>query len=179
MIIKPVYIEKLKEHNDEAFDYIYQMTKKGVYAVIFSIVRDYDETEDIMQDVYMKMIRSLHQYQPNTNFYNWLLQIARHSAIDYYRRKSKETTYQAEDYDQTFQSKIPDPAETDAFESMMQILDEEERMVVLLKVIDQMKHREIAKLMNKPIGTILWIYQKAMKKLKEIGGYDDDQESNL
>lgn len=174
MIIKPVHIEKLKEYDDDAFEYIYQMTKKGVYAVIFSVVRDYDETEDIMQDVYIRMIKSIHQYQENTNFYNWLLQIARNAAIDHYRKQKKIANYDMADYDMTFQSNTPDPSEADIFESMMQVLNDDERTVVLLKVVDQMKHRDIARIMGKPIGTVLWIYQNAMKKLKALGGYEDE-----
>jgi RNA polymerase sigma-70 factor (ECF subfamily) len=51
----------------------------------------------------------------------------------------------------------------------LSILSEEERQIVLLKAVDGMKHHEIAKLLEKPTGTIMWIYNKAIKKMQKLG----------
>jgi len=60
---------------------------------------------------------------------------------------------------------------------ILEVLDEEERIIVLLKVVDEMKHRQIAKIVNKPIGTVIWIYQKAIKKMAKNGGYGEKEKN--
>lgn len=160
-------IDKLKRKNEQAFEYVYQQTKRGVYSMIFSIVKDHGTTEDLMQDVYMKMMTSLDQYQKNTNFNNWIVTIAKYQAIDYYRKEKRITHVDDTDFDSILRSQDPSPDEETQFEMMMSALSESERSVVLLKIVDDMKFKEIAKVLDKPLGTVLWLYQEAMKKLKE------------
>lgn len=174
MIINQSYINKIKNKDEEAFEYIYDKTKRGVYSVIFAISKNHSVSEDLMQEVYMKMLTSIHQYRENTNFYNWILQIAHHQAIDYYRRNEKKTSLDVNDYSSILVSKEIRPDEEDQFMQMIEILDDEERLVIILKIVDEMKHREIAKLLNKPIGTVIWIYQKAMNKLRKVGDDVDE-----
>ncbi len=173
MIIEQQYIQGIKDKDDAAFEHIYQNTKRAVYAMVFSISKNHVTTEDIMQDVYMKMIASIHQFKEKSNFYNWILQIARNTAIDYYRRDKKKRSLDITDYDQLLVSKDQRPDEQESMTRMLEVLNEEERIIVLLKVVDEMKHREIAKIVNKPIGTVIWIYQKAIKKMAKNGGNDE------
>ena len=170
MIIEQTYINKLIKRDEKAFEYVYHMTKKGVYSVAFAIVKSHQITEDLMQDVYMKMMQSIQQYQPNTNFYNWLLQLTKNTAIDYYRKYSKQIHYDTKDYDDLFASKHGSPEEETKFDQMTKILDEEEKIIVYLKAVDDMKHKEIAKFLNKPTGTIQYIYNQAIKKIQANEG---------
>lgn len=176
MIINQMYIEKIKNKDEEAFEYIYTHTKRAVYSVVFAVAKNHSVAEDIMQEVYMKMIQSIHQYKENTNFFNWLLQIARHHAIDQYRKDKRKLNLDINDYSEVLISSQIGPDEEDQFMRMIDILDEDERLVVILKVVEELKHREIAKILEKPLGTVIWIYQNAMKKLKQEGGYDDEEE---
>ena len=122
-------------------------------------------TEEIMQDVYMKMLIKINQYRVESNFLNWLLQIAKNQAIDYYRKNKKTLTVDT-DYFATKKANEDSPADLDFLDQMMTILDEDERIIVMLKVFDELKFREIAEFVDKPMGTVLWMYQNAMKKMK-------------
>jgi RNA polymerase sigma-70 factor, ECF subfamily len=161
-------IDALIMKNETAFEYVYQQTKRGVYTMIFSIVKSHPATEDIMQDVYMKMMTNIHQYQRQTNFHNWIITIAKYQAIDYYRKEKKNIYYNHEDYDARFSNKEPSPDQVTQFELMMNMLNEEQRSVMLLKIADDMKFKDIAKVLEKPIGTVIWLYQEALKILKKI-----------
>ncbi len=177
MIIQQSYIDRIKNKDEIAFEYVYEKTKRAVYSVIFAVTKNHVLSEDVMQEVYMKMLKSIHQYKENTNFLNWILQIAYHHSIDNYRKYKNHSIVDVNDYSQILVSHEIGPDEEEKFNSMISILDEDERLVVLLKVVEEMKHREIAKVLEKPIGTVIWIYNKAMKKLKKVGGYDE-QETN-
>lgn len=160
----------LKNKNESAFEHVYHETKRGIYAMIFSIVKSHPATEDVMQDVYMKMMTSIDQYQSHTNFYNWLLTMARHQAIDYYRRHKKQFYVDNADYDSLLSSKEESPDQQTHFELMIEMLNEDQRSVVLMRIVDDMKFKDIAKVLEKPLGTVLWHYREALKVLKGHDG---------
>lgn len=168
MVIKQKYIDKLRQRDEDTFEYIYDLTKKGVYIIIFNIVKDHEVTRDIMQDVYLKMLDSIGSYQTKTNFYNWLLMIAKNKAIDYYRREKKIVHIDETDFIEQFSSREETPEEKDIFDRLLSVLSEDERQIVLLKIVDNLKHKDIAALLNMPLGTVLWMYQEALKKMKEV-----------
>ncbi|MFA5471229.1 MAG: RNA polymerase sigma factor [Acholeplasmataceae bacterium] len=168
MVIKQKYIDKLRQRDEDTFEYIYDLTKKGVYIIIFNIVKDHEVTRDIMQDVYLKMLDSIGSYQTKTNFYNWLLMIAKNQAIDNYRREKKIVHIDETDFIEQFSSQEETPEEKDIFDRLLSVLSEDERQIVLLKIVDNLKHKDIAALLNMPLGTVLWMYQEALKKMKEV-----------
>lgn len=168
MIIKQHVIEKLKTRDEQAFEEVYTLTKKGVYIIIYNVVKSHEQTQDLMQDAYLKMLNSIDQYKPQTNFYNWLLMIAKNSALDFYRREKKLVRYETVDYDLNFTTKEETPDEKDQFERLLSVLNDEERQIILFKIVDELKHREIAKMINKPLGTVIWMYHEALKKMKEV-----------
>lgn len=161
-------IERLKLKSEDAFEYVYQETKRSVYSMIFSILKNHQATEDLMQDVYMKMMVTINQFQKGTNFNNWLITMAKNLAIDTYRRDQKITRVDPLDFDERLQTHDAPPDESTKFELMMNLLNEEQRSVVILKIADEMKFKDIAKVLNKPINTVIWIYQEAMKILRKI-----------
>lgn len=163
-------IELLKQNHEETFELIYHETKRGVYAMIFSITKNHPLTEDLMQDVYMKMLIKIDQYHINSNFMNWLLQIAKNQAIDDYRRKQKTTNMDEMDVDYLSDGTQVKPDDNENFMRMLDVLDEVEQQIVILKVIDELSHHEIALIINKPLGTVLWLYHRAIGKLKNFQG---------
>ena len=170
MIIKQRIVEKLKNRNEAAFEYVYAQTKKGVYIVIYNVIKDHDLTQDLMQDVYLKVLEKIDQYQSKTNFYNWILMIAKNLALDTYRREQKLIHYDEVDYDEVLSSNDETPDQKDEFESLLSALNEEEKEIVLLRIVDDMKHKDIAKIVDKPLGTVTWLYQQALDKMKKVRG---------
>jgi RNA polymerase sigma-70 factor, ECF subfamily len=160
------YIDKLINKDEEAFRIIYENTKKGVFSMIISIVKNRAATEDLMQDTYIKMIEKIRQYKKGRNFNAWLIQIAKNTALDHYRKYSKETLY-----DPIEQSYMHDNLKTkektyDVLD-LVKPLNQTEKQIVLLRAVDDMKFKDIAKIVDKPLGTVLWLYNKAMQTLKE------------
>lgn len=167
MILDEVTIQELKTSNNKTFEKIYQETVRGVYSMVFSIIRNHTVTEDLVQDIYMRMLVKIDQYRLNSNFYNWLLQIAKHIAIDYYRKNKRTLLVDISAIDLFNRSAGETPDQSEYFMSLMNKLNQKERMIVLLKVVDEKTHQEIADMLQMKLGTVLWIYQKAIKKLGE------------
>jgi len=83
-------IDGIKSKDETAFEFIYNSMSSSVYGIIMSIIKDRNKAEDIMQETYIKMIRSINSYNDKYNFKSWLLAIARNTALDHYRSMVKE-----------------------------------------------------------------------------------------
>jgi len=160
-------IEELRKRDYKSFDTFYNLTKNQVFYAIVSIIRDKDLAEDLMQDTYTKFLEKIDQYHSGANPYAYLSTIARNLAINTYNRNKKEIIS-----DEIIES-IPSPEESVNDEDIFKILDllePIEKEIVTLHVINDLKFKDIVPIVDKPLGTVLWIYNKAIKKLKEKVG---------
>lgn len=162
------YIDRLKEKDEEAFEAVYQNTKHAVYAVIIAVVRSRTASEDVMQDTYLAMLEKINQYQKGRNFRNWLLAIARHKAIDYYRKQKPLLLTDPVENEYLYPVENPKSESRLLMEEMLRALNEKERSVFLMKTIEGLKAKEIAQIMHMPLGTVLWHYRKAIQKIKQL-----------
>ncbi|MDP2425321.1 MAG: RNA polymerase sigma factor [Candidatus Izemoplasmatales bacterium] len=163
------YLHALSSRDEAAFQLIYEETKKGVYSIIIAIVKSKHITEDLMQDTYIKMLEKLDTYQRGRNFSAWLFQIAKNLAYDYVRKESRVSTFDPQEQNLLF-DKVPDFEPTvikPSLEQMLQPLDDVERQIMLLKAVNDSTFKEIAQTLSKPLGTVLWLYQRALKKMKK------------
>lgn len=164
-------IVQLKNNNMDVFDEFYELTKRQVHIAILSILKNKTMTEDVMQDTYLKFLNNIHKYKEKTNVVAFIVTIARNLAINIYNKQKKETFYDFDQYEGTYHEKTN---ETPLLDIVYETLENEELEVFILHVIDDLKHREIAKIMNKPLGTITWLYNKAVKKVREKVGKENE-----
>ena len=81
---------KLAAGDQTAFDEIYNRTRKTVYYIALSYLRERMLAEDVMQTVYLKVLGSASRYRRGTNGAAWIARITRNEAIDLLRRRSRE-----------------------------------------------------------------------------------------
>jgi RNA polymerase sigma-70 factor (ECF subfamily) len=81
-------ILELQNKNPNAFERIYEMYSESIFGIIHAIVRDKELSEEILQDVFLKVWDNAEKYSPDKGrFFTWLLNIARNAAIDKIRSK--------------------------------------------------------------------------------------------
>jgi len=171
------YIQKLKLGDESVFDEIYKLTYRKIFFVVLPIVRDKALTEDIMQDTYLKFLEKLYDYKTN-NSLAYILTIARNLALNEYNRRKREFKVEDSDMDRF---SIDDHMEyhegnKELIQSALRVLNTFEKNVFLLHVIENMRHREISMILDKPLGTITWTYQQAVKKMRK---YLKDEEHEI
>jgi RNA polymerase sigma-70 factor (ECF subfamily) len=160
------YIEAIKQKDEDAFSIIYNETKHAVYALILSITKNRSSAEDIMQEVYLTVVEKINYYKMGSNFLTWILTISRNKAIDYYRRNKKETLIDpSKEYN--FPTTNPNGEQSLLINEVLDLLTDTERSIFMLKVVENLKHREISKILNLPLGTVIWHYNKAVKKVNQ------------
>lgn len=163
-------VKQLQSGDMSVFDDIYYATKSLVYYTILKIVRDASLAEDIMQDAYLKALEKIHSFKPNYSFQSWIVMIAKNMAINEYNRRKRELSFDPSADEYIFGTQESTSENQIIVQEMLESLNDLEQEVVILHVVGDLKHREIAELLQKPIGTVTWTYQQAIQKLRSKFG---------
>ncbi len=157
----------LQKGDGNALADIYSLTNKGVFTFVLPILHDYQLAEDVMQDTYVSCYENISSYRPGTNPRNWLLTIAKNSALSKLRKRNREVSF---DFDQEpsqggvyYLGDIDSPT----IKLANSVLAEDEFNIVMMYAIGGYKHKEIAEFLHMPIGTVTWKYATALKKLRK------------
>lgn len=153
----------------DAFDIIYQETKKNVYLSIYTIIKNQTTIEDLMQDTYMKIIESLNKYELGTNFKAWSSRIARNIAINYYNHYKKQIVVDVSENETLFGTT---ERKDYLIDDVIKVLDDEiEREVFIHRIVLNYTLKESSGILDIPLTTIAFKYKKALKKIKKyLGG---------
>ena len=162
------YIRQLKSGNKDAFDKVYELTYRKIFFVVLPILHDRALAEDIMQDTYLKFLEKLYDYKSN-NSLAYILTIARNLAINEYNKRKREVKVFDSDMDNfSFDAYLEISAQNkELIKNALSVLTSVERNIFLLHNLENLKHKEIALILNKPLGTITWTYQQAIRKMRK------------
>lgn len=162
--------DNLKQNKEKSFNELYEKYNKLIYCIAFSILKNKENSEDIVQIVFTKIYKLEKEKLPTSNEASWLYSLTKNEALNYIRKQKNDMSLDELDYiayeDREFEKII----DKDTYNRMMEKLDKEEKEIVSLKILADMKFKDIAKLLNMPIGTIQWKYYTALHSLKLIIG---------
>lgn len=151
-----------------AFETLYLRTERQLYSFVLSISKNHDDTLDIMQDTYMKIRASAHLYKPMGKPMAWIFTIARNLTMTHFKKKSRTADLEEYDMEDTLDlSYVTDPTDKLVLETALSILTDEEAQIILLYVVNGMKHKEIAESMDLKLNTVISKYNRSLKKLRE------------
>lgn len=162
-MVEALMIKRLIDKDEEAFDYCYEKYKNLVYFKVFSILKNREQSEEIVQDTFLKMYNSIESFD-GKYFKAWLLTIASNLAISEIR-KTKDTI----EYDDNIlcHEVMSEFAYNDLLMDLANILTDEEYKIIIYRTIYDLKIREVAEVLNQPTGTISYKYSEALKKAKK------------
>ena len=162
---------QLKRGDLNALDDIYEITNSAVFSIALSVVHNTEEAKDLMMSTYLRIREKINNFsEDTTNGYAWILTIAKNLSINENKKISRATPTDFQENDFIATSESVD-CDIPVFKIAKRVLNAEELTIVLLYSVNGYKHREIAKILNKPLGTVLWSYNNSLKKIrKAIGG---------
>ena len=158
---------KLKScDNKENFELLYNNYNNLVYKIAFTILKNKDDSEDIVQVVFSKIYSLQKDKLPTKHILSWIYSVTKNESISLLRKKknnmSIEEVYDIPDENDEINNSI----NKIEFKNLISKLDETEKEIISLKVISGLTFDEISKLLNKPIGTIKWKYYKSIYTLR-------------
>lgn len=152
----------------EAFENLYLQTERAVYSYTLSILKNPDDTVDIVQDTYIKIRAAAHLYKPMGKPMAWIFTISRNLCMNHLRQREARYGADLEEYENSMIfSYVTDETDRLVLQAAFQKISDEERQIVLLHVISGMKHHEIASSLDIPLSTALSRYHRALKKLRK------------
>lgn len=169
-------ILRMAEGDKNAFREFYEQTSSAVYGFALSILRNKHDAEDVMHDAFIKSYTAAVTYKPVGKPLAWMLTIVRNMCLN--RIKAGKVCEDISEYEYLAGTDADDSIDRIVLEQALQILDSEERQIVVLHALTGFKHREIADILEVPTGTVLSKYNRALKKVRkelEGKGYSDDR----
>src|SRR5579864_9485747 len=164
----PIPVEGLIQrclHGDQvAWDLIVRQYRRKVFNVAYKFVGKHDEAEDLAQDIFLKVFKSLDTFDRRANFQTWLISVSRNLCIDHYRsvRKERETIDRDVDANElTPAAREPGPIaaleqrdRVALLRKAMAGLPPALRTAVLMRDIQELSYQEIADALRLPEGTV-------------------------
>ena len=175
-------VKKFIEGDKTALEVLITRHKERVYTYIFFIVKNEKLAEDIFQDTFIKVIKSLQKgkYNEQGVFVSWVIRIAHNLTIDYFRKNSRMPTYsndQNPEFDifnsnkfseQTIEDKLVKKQIVADIRNLVEELPNEQKEVILLRHFGDLSFREIAEQTNVSINTALGRMRYALINLRKL-----------
>ena len=176
-----ILVDRFTSGDTSAFQELVERHKKKVYYLAYDITGDHHEAEDVSQEVFVKVFRSLNTFRRDAKMSSWLYKITVNASIDSLRKKSSkpeasiDILERADVRDNPMGSSIDLDPERSA-ESLLlqkhishalQKISPKERSVFVMRHYNDLKIREIAEILNISIGTVKALLFRAIKKLRK------------
>jgi RNA polymerase sigma-70 factor (ECF subfamily) len=159
-----VLIERCLQGDQHAWEIIVRQHWRKVFNVAYKFVGRHDAAEDLAQDIFLKIFRSLDTFDRRANFQTWLISVSRNLCIDHYRsvRKERQTIdrqVSADELTPVSAEVAPDAAleQRDLAQLLRRALErlpESLRTAVVMRDIQELSYQEIADRLGLPEGTV-------------------------
>ncbi|MBL7130945.1 MAG: RNA polymerase sigma factor [Candidatus Omnitrophica bacterium] len=167
----------------EAFKEIYKATSGFVYTLALRITNNIEDAQEVTQDVFLKIYKNLKSFQFRSSFKTWIYRITANTAINAYKRKSKEILHKG-DYEITIKTESAPNETTEIIDkeqkeqllrSLLDMLNPDQRACITLREIEGLNYKEISKALKININTVRSRLKRAREALltyrkKEVMG---------
>lgn len=164
--LKKLFTELKSSNNRVAFETLYQKYNKLVYRIAFTILKNKEDSEDVVQAVFSKIYTLSKDKLPLDNISTWIYSVTKNESISLFRKKKNtldlDSIYEIADTD----NEINNIVDQDSYNRLISRLNDKGKEVVSLKVLTNLTFDEIAKLLNESAGTVKWRYYKSIHTLK-------------
>ena len=159
-------VERCLKGDEAAWEDLVRTHTRRVYAICYRFTNNQTEAQDVSQDVFLRIFKSLKSFRASEGSFNvWLNRLTRNLLIDNYRRsKMDRSTDSIEDQLPMLQEKASISSRADAMlagreageilQAALQRLSPDLREAVILRDLEEMEYKEIAKVLNVPDGTV-------------------------
>lgn len=171
--------EKLLDlfHNSDnpnyAFNLLVKKYQERVYWHVRRLITDHEDTNDIVQEVFVKAWKGLENFRADSGLFTWLYRIATNEALSFLKSKKRRFFLPWQDVENTMAQKL----ETDAYFTGNEIqkklqkailtLPEKQRVVFNMRYYDELRYEEMSNILGTSKGALKASYHHAVKKVEE------------
>ncbi len=182
---EPLFIQQLREGNREAFNQLVEEHKDGVLNICYGFVKNTEEAEDITQEVFVEVFRTISKFREDSSLFTWIYRIAVSRSLDAIKKKKSikraaffEKRVQAEvaeyEIENTASDTIGPDAELEQLQQKQFIqfslakLTDSQRTAFVLSHQDGLSYKEISAIMGKSLTSIESLIHRSKQTLRKI-----------
>ncbi|TVZ27721.1 RNA polymerase sigma-70 factor (ECF subfamily) [Gillisia sp. Hel_I_86] len=168
-------IKRLQDPNTlkNSFGELVTLYKQRLYWHIRNMVKDHQDTDDILQNTFIKIFKNIQNFKGDSQLYSWMYRIATNESLTFLNNKAKRLHINSEE----LQNKLIENLESDAYfdgdqiqlklQKAIAILPEKQQLVFNMKYFQELKYREISYILGTSEGALKASYHIAVKKIEE------------
>jgi RNA polymerase sigma factor (sigma-70 family) len=157
---------------NQAFQQLLQDYQRPLYNHIRNIVINHDDTDDVLQNTFIKIFQNLKNFKGDSKLFSWMYRIATNEALTFLKQKSKINTISSE----ILQNKTIDNLEADVYfdgneiqiklQKAIVLLPEKQQLFFKMKYFEELKYEEISAILGTTVGGLKASYHIAVKKIE-------------
>lgn len=176
-----ILIQQYLSGNNEAFERLLNRYKQRIYSFIYSKIKDRELADDVFQDTFIKVIKTLKKgtYNDEGRFLSWVMRIAHNLIVDHFRRKQRMPIYESHDSDKDVFYRVSEPTQniedllinTQIKEDLNILINElpkNQLEVLHMRLYQDMSFKEIAERTNVSINTSLGRMRYGLINLRKL-----------
>lgn len=158
---------------DEAFEHIVNSYTERLYWHVRRFVCSHDDTNDLLQDIFLKVWTALPSFRGESQIFTWLYRIATNEVLNHLRRQRFRALVSFESAALMLEKKIDEDIHFNGNElqrelhKAIQKLPEKQRIVFCFRYFDEMKYEEISEITDTSVGALKASYHHAYNKIKD------------
>jgi RNA polymerase sigma-70 factor, ECF subfamily len=171
-----VFIDQLlhPKTQHEAFRKLLQLYQKPLYNHIRNIVLNHDDTDDVLQNTFIKIFQNLENFKGESKLFSWMYRIATNEALTFLQQKAKKQGISSEEVQKNALSKLESDVFFDGNEIQLKLqkaiatLPEKQQLVFKMKYFEELKYEEISEIVGTSVGALKASYHLAVKKIEDF-----------
>ena len=176
MLEESVLIEQLKntQTQDIAFRELMTQYKERLYWHIRKIVISHEDTDDVLQNTFIKVYRNIDKFNAESKLFSWMYRIATNESITFINKRAKSQNLDTN----AMQGKLVENLQADVYydgdEMQVQLqqaiaqLPQKQQLVFNMKYFDDMKYQDISEVLETSVGALKASYHHAVKKIERM-----------
>ena len=173
-------VAQYRDGNEQAFEVLIRRHQKRIFLQIYSKVQDSEIADDLFQETFIKIIRSLRKsnYEEKGKFLPWAIRVANNTTLDFFRRESRKKEFRPNgeftvfdtygESDQPFEQELIESQINEDLQKLITYLPEEQRQVLELRIFCNYSFKEIAEETNVSINTALGRMRYAVGNIQKL-----------
>ena len=163
---------EFKANDMRLYDNLYKEYYSTVYGIVFPILRNKENAEDVTQEVFLKIYNIKKENIPEKGELSWLYTVSKNEALQFLRKNKQEINI-----DEVYEIKeenddIDKIIDINTYNKIISPLNEIEKQIVSLKILSNFTFKKIGQMLSMPTPTVQWKYYKAVDSLKiSIGNF--------
>lgn len=166
-------LKRFKEDNpDYAFQLLVQKYQERLYAVIRKILISHEDTNDILQESFIKIYQNLNKFRSDSQLFSWMYRIAMNEALSFIRKQKRQYVFSPLSYEDRLIDNLRSDEYFDGDEVQRKLqeailkLPQKQRIVFNMKYYDDLKYTEISEILKTSVGALKASYHHAVKKIE-------------